>query len=47
MTADERMTVGEETATSVPEMILQRETVDVSDIYTDLQSCSSVTNVGR
>jgi hypothetical protein len=33
MNVDEWMTVGEGTATWVREMILQRERVDVSDIY--------------
>jgi len=36
MTVDEWMTVGEGTAPWVCEMILQCETVDVSDIYSPL-----------
>jgi len=41
------MTVGEGTATWVREMILQCETVNVSVIYTGLQSCSLVISVGK
>jgi hypothetical protein len=45
MTADEWMTVGEGTAVWVHEMILQRETVDVSDFYTGLQPPYSITDL--